>query len=415
MNLHPIPAKWMLRGIKASSGLIKGQASSVPGDNLVPGFSASGQDVWFPASYATASGPGIILSAVGARCGKVFLSELPHWGTVANTASWGIAQGWSPRFVWYVLNDEQFWLKGGAAQPYVLVPESLSKPVVNFDLEDQTAIAAFLDRETAEIDAFIADQEELIALLTERRAATISHAVTKGLDPSAPMKDSGVPWLGEVPENWSIGQAKHYGEISLGKMLQDKPSRDAQIKAPYLRAANVQPGGALALESLKEMYFSAYELGRLQLLRGDVIIVEGGVGGFGRAAHVDQDFDGWGFQNSIIRLRPTGRVISGRFVAYQFIHLREVGYIEMAASVTSMPHFTVDKVSKTEVAWPQLLEQELISDHLDRETAEIDATIADAREAIALSKERRAALISAAVTGKIDVRQHGSRAHEGVE
>lgn len=280
---------------------------------------------------------------------------------------------------------------------------------------EQMAVVAFLDRETAEIDAFIADQEELIALLTERRSATISHAVTQGLDPAAPMKNSGVDWLGDVPSYWTLGQAKHFGSITLGKMLQDTSTREATFSTRYMRAANVQPGGMLALDDVKEMYFSHHEVQRLQLLRGDVVIVEGGVGGFGRAAHVAHDLDGWGFQNSIIRLRPQEGVVSGKFVAYQFIHLREVGYIEMAASVTSMPHFTVDKVSKTKVAWPQYTEQKAIADYLDRETAEIDATITDAREAIALSKERRAALISAAVTGKIDVRGHGASIHEGVK
>lgn len=316
------------------------------------------------------------------------------------------------RYLFYVLNEDGFKQIGVAemtgAGGLRRVPDRVVRDY-RIDLptlRSQCAIANFLDRETAEIDAFVADQEELIALLTERRAAAISHAVTKGLDSSVPMKDSGIEWIGTVPEHWDVGQAKHYGTLTLGKMLQDSPTDDAVRLAQYMRAANVQPEGRLALHDVKEMWFSPRELARLELMRGDVVIVEGGVGGFGRAAHVDEDLSGWGFQNSIIRIRPGAQVNSGRFVTYQFLHLRAVGYIEMAASVTSMPHFTVDKVSKTLVSWPSFEEQELIADHLDRETAEIDATITDAREAIALSKERRAALISAAVKGKIDVRNH---------
>ena len=270
-------------------------------------------------------------------------------------------------------------------------------------IEEQVAIVAFLDRETAEIDAFIADQEELIGVLAERRAATISHAVTKGLDLSVLMKDSGVPWLGSVPEHWSVGQLKNVGELVLGKMLQPVESPSAPILYRYMRAANVQPDGHLDLKTSKEMWFSASEIRRLALRRGDVVIVEGGVGGYGRASFVYKDLVGWAFQNSIIRLTPNPEC-DGRFVTFVFLHLRRVGYIEMVASVTSMPHFTLDKAEKTQIAWPDLDEQSRICDYLDRETAELDAAFAEAREAVALSRERRAALISAAVTGKIDVR-----------
>jgi type I restriction enzyme S subunit len=271
----------------------------------------------------------------------------------------------------------------------------------------QRVLADFLDHETAEIDAFIADQEELIGLLAERRAATISHAVTKGLHPNVPMKDSGVKWLGEVPEHWAVGQLKNVGELTLGKMLAPSESSQASIRLSYMRAANVQPLGNLDLTSVKEMWFTPDEARKLSLQRGDVVIVEGGVGGYGRAAFLTEDLMGWAFQNSIIRLRPFVKC-DGRFATYVLLHLRQVGYIKMVASVASMPHFTLEKVESTEISWPERAEQAAISDYLDHETAEVDATIADAREAISLSRERRAALISAAVTGKIDVREHGA-------
>ncbi|MGQ3382304.1 restriction endonuclease subunit S [Glutamicibacter sp. TV12E] len=268
---------------------------------------------------------------------------------------------------------------------------------------EQKCIVAYLDRELDEIDAFIADQEELIELLSERRTATITSAVTKGLDPNAPLKNSGVEWLGKVPEHWSIGLCKNTSMITLGKMLQPARKSTDDTYAPYLRAANVQPQGRLDLQSTKSMWFTNSELSRLDLRAGDTVIVEGGVGGFGRAAFIDRDLIGWGFQNSIVRLRPY-KGFSSKFLTFAFLHLREAGYISMAASVTSMPHFTAEKVAATVLVWPREAEQAEIAAYLDRETAAIDAAIADAREAIALSKERRAAVISAAVTGKIDVR-----------
>lgn len=280
------------------------------------------------------------------------------------------------------------------------------------DPDEQLAIAEYLDQETAEIDGFIADQEALIWLLNERRAATITQAVTKGIDPTVPIKDSGLEWLGTVPNHWDVGRTKHVGTIVLGKMLQPAAKGSDDIERTYLRAANVQPLGRLALSSKKSMWFSRAELARLTLRAGDVVIVEGGVGGFGRAAYVDQDLSGWAFQNSIIRIRPASS-FDGRFVNYAFLHLREVEYIHMAASVTSMPHFTAEKVEGTLIGWPEYDEQREIADYLDRETEEIDAAIEDAKQAIVLSKERRTALISAAVTGKIDVRDHVRAGAEG--
>lgn len=272
-------------------------------------------------------------------------------------------------------------------------------------LEEQRAIALFLDHETAEIDAFIADQQELIRLLNERRAATITRAVTKGLNSDVPTKNSRIGWLGEVPQHWDVGATKNLGTIALGKMLTPSSTSESDVEAPYLRAANVQPIGRLHLGDHKLMWFTPNEAKRLTLRAGDVVIVEGGVGGYGRSAYILENLEGWGFQNSIVRIRPTAGV-DGRFVTYSFLHLRHCGYIEMTSSVSSMPHFTAEKVGATIIAWPGAIEQSKIADYLDIETAEIDAAIADAKEVIELSKERRAALISAAVTGKIDVRNH---------
>jgi type I restriction enzyme S subunit len=109
-------------------------------------------------------------------------------------------------FIWYLTNNESWWEKGGTAQPFVRVSESLSRKLAIPSLDEQRTISAFLDRETAKIDALVAEQEQLIALLKEKRQAVISHAVTKGLDPTVPMKDSGVDWLGEVPAHWKIAR-----------------------------------------------------------------------------------------------------------------------------------------------------------------------------------------------------------------
>lgn len=197
--------------MNAFTGLIKGQAFLEDGPGLVPGYSASGQDVWVPRELSRGMGPGIVLSSVGARCGKTFLADAPVWGTVANTSSWGISPSWYPRFVHYVLNREDFWIRGGSAQPYVQIVPSLSQPVALLSKSQQIEIAKFLDRETAQIDDLITKQERLIEVLAEKRQAIITHAVTKGLDPNAPTKPSGVPWLGDVPMHWSV---RKFGQVT---------------------------------------------------------------------------------------------------------------------------------------------------------------------------------------------------------
>ncbi len=264
----------------------------------------------------------------------------------------------------------------------------------------QDLVVRHLDRETAEIDAFIADQEELIALLTERRAATISHAVTKGLDQTAPMKDSGVEWLGAVPAHWSIGRVGFVYTLTLGKMVNaNAPEGEPR---PYLRAANIQERG-VDISEVKVMPVTAAEAASLTLKAGDVVVVEGGAG-YGRSDVLTRDLVGWSFQNHIIRVRPS-RNQEPRYLDYTIKALRSKGHFEAISAYATIPNLSSEKLAKIEFPFLPLAEQVAISDYLDHEIAELDAAITDAREAVALSKERRSALISAAVTGKIDVRR----------
>lgn len=314
----------------------------------------------------------------------------------------------SAEFLFYVLNEDRFKQLGVAemtgAGGLKRVPDRV---VRDFEVDlptraEQDVIVSFLDRETAEIDAFIADQEELIGLLTERRAATITHAVTKGLRPSAPMKDSGVEWLGEVPASWAVGPMSRWCTVTLGKMLDaGKPAPAGSEPRPYLRAANIRPGW-ISLNSVYEMPMRPAEVSNLNLLAGDLLVVEGGAT-VGTNAVVRDDMPGWTYQKTINRVR-SARGPSTRFIGYYLDVLRLRGVIEMISAASTFQHLTAEKLGALTLAAPSATESVTIADYLDHETAELDAAVADAREAIALSKERRAALISAAVTGKIDVR-----------
>jgi len=203
-----------------------------------------------------------------------------------------------------------------------------------------------------------------------------------------------------LPHGWLAGQVKNAATVTIGKMLQSKDS-GGDARAPYMRAANVQPNGVLALYDVNEMWFGEAELEQLSIRAGDVVVVEGGQGGFGRAAFIDQDLPGWGFQNSINRLRPIGD-FDGRFIAFYLIALRASGFIRAYSNVVSMPHLTAEKLARIPILLPPVEVQHAIADYLDRETARIDALIEEQQRLIEMLRERRESAIRAVLMRGLD-------------
>jgi type I restriction enzyme S subunit len=199
-----------------------------------------------------------------------------------------------------------------------------------------------------------------------------------------------------LPDRWAAAQVKNLATVTLGKMLQSVDFGD-DLEAPYLRAANVQPDGILDLEDSQTMWFGRAELSSLNILQGDVVVVEGGQGGFGRAAYVARDLDGWGFQNSINRLRPVADT-DGRYLAYYLIALRSSGYLRAYCNVVSMPHLTAEKLSAVQIPVPPPDEQHAIADSLDSETARIDTLIEEQRRLIGMLADRKRAVLDSVVT-----------------
>ncbi len=269
-------------------------------------------------------------------------------------------------------------------------------------LQEQGLIADFLDAETAKIDSLIAKQEQLIATLREDRTATINHAVTKGLNPGVDFKESSIEWAGEIPAGWPVTKIKRLFTVTLGKMLQSEPRSDADLLQPYLRAAHIPPTG-FTTEGVTEMWFSPEEARELDLRGGDVVVVEGGMGGYGRCDLVPHDLVGWGFQNSINRLRPRNGAI-GEYVMYALQMAREHGFIEALCSVSTMPHLTAEKLGEMRIPGPTAEQQREIVEFLNDACSKIDRLIAKANEVVGRLREYRSALITDAVTGKIDVR-----------
>ena len=249
-------------------------------------------------------------------------------------------------------------------------------PYVDCSRSTQRTIADFLDRETGEIDTMLAALDELTETLRQRRVQAIQSAVRSSR---------------------SIGIGLML-DVKLGKMLQTKPKSPTDRLQPYLRAAHIQPGGRLDLAiDTKEMYFLEYEAEALSLRAGDAVIVEGGAG-FGRAACLTEDMPGWGFQNSIIRLR--GASADTRYVVYALQAALESGEIAMACNAATFAHFTAEKVEGFRIPYHGPDQHRRIADHLDEVTGRIDAMVAKVAELKALLVERRAALITDVVTGR---------------
>ncbi len=300
-------------------------------------------------------------------------------------------------------------LANPGAVPFVNESQMRETPVVIGPLPEQRAIADFLDRETARIDALVAKKERLIDLLQEKRSALISHTVTRGLpadaaaqaglDPTVPMKDSRVEWLGEVPAHWEIVPVYVRYEVALGKMLNLKRIRGDWL-GKYIRNIDVQ-WDSVNTRDLPQMDFGPVERDRYRLELGDLLVCEGGE--VGRTAVWQGALEECFYQKAIHRVRPRSQRDVPRFFYYVMYSLAKRGVFVAGSNPNTINHLTAIQLSHYRLIFPPSDEQYAIVKFLDRETAKIDALVTRVREAIDRLKELRQALISAALTGKIDV------------
>ena len=266
--------------------------------------------------------------------------------------------------------------------------------------EERQAIISFLDSETSKIDALVAEQERLMVLLKEKRQAVISHAVTEGLDPNVPMKASAVEWLGNVPAAWNVKRLKYIAAgVTVGVVVM--PSQYyAEEGIPALRSLNVRE---MAISMDDVVYFdraSNEMLSKSMLHTDDLVVVR--TGKPGTTAVIGPELDGANCIDLIL-IRRSPHFVS-RFVAYVMnSEVCRVQY-EAGAEGAIQQHFNIETAGNLRMPVPPLDEQEAIVAFLDAKIGTLDALTAEAERAINLLGERRAALISAAVTGKIDVR-----------
>jgi type I restriction enzyme S subunit len=291
----------------------------------------------------------------------------------------------------------------GAKMPRVSWEFMANMPCPTPPIPEQQTIATFLDRETAKIDALVAEQENLIALLKEKRQAVISHAVTKGLDPSVPMKDSGIEWLGEVPAHWEVAPLKRDIEF-LTSGSRGWADHYADEGAIFIRIGNLTRGSLnLDLTDLQRVEVPEGVEGERTLVRpGDIVFsITAYLGSVAvipamlKTAYVSQH---------VALARLAKRLFNSYWVGYVTLSVIGTTHFDTAAYGGTKIQLSLGDVADLPITTPPLKEQLQIINYLDTETAKLDTLTAEAQRGIDLLKERRSALISAAVTGKIDVR-----------
>jgi type I restriction enzyme S subunit len=266
-------------------------------------------------------------------------------------------------------------------------------------LPEQTQIATFLDRETAKIDALVAEQRRLMALLKEKRQAVISHVVTRGLNPHAPMKPSGIEWLGDVPEHWDVLKGAMIGTLFGSEQVPEDAVLD-EGDLPYIKV------GSLSRDSFEveswDYFVDISVTANYRPHNGYIVFPKRGAAIFtnkvnivDRPSLIDPNLMGW----------KIGERAVTAFIAYA-LKCRKLDEI---ADVSTVPQINNKHIAPERFAVPPVEEQHQIVTYLCAESAKFDALTAEAQRAIDLLQERRTALISAAVTGQIDVRENIQR------
>jgi type I restriction enzyme S subunit len=348
----------------------------------------------------------VIIAMYGATIGKL---SLVHFPACVNQACcvFGVSPIIHQKFLF-------FWLLGFRAR-IISMASGGGQPNISQDilrnlrlslppLPEQQAIAAFLDREVGKIDGLVEEQRRLIALLAEKRRAVISHAVTRGLNPAAPLKPSGVDWLGNIPAHWAVGKLGYYSKLQSGFAFPSEAFGSDGVAV--VKMTNLDRGRADLSDAARIPESDA--LLRVALRENDLVWGMSGsvgeTGSLGNFARISVDDLPCQLNQRVGRFLNMINTLSLDFleIIIQARYFKE----QILLWVTGTAQFNIssEQVESCKIAVPPQDEQAGIVRHLKEKLVGFDALSAEADRAVALLLERRAALISAAVTGKIDVR-----------
>jgi type I restriction enzyme S subunit len=354
----------------------------------------------------------ILIAKTGATIGKLGL--IPEHIKEANTTS-SVGKltvdktRFNPKYILYCFQSralqDQIWLEASqkSAQPGFNIDDLIVFEFLAPDLNDQSKIVEFLDRQTAIIDQLIQQKEKLIDLLKEKRQAVINEAVTKGLDPNAKMKDSGIEWLGEIPEHWTISRIKYLSSViskgttpsTEGKGLVDQGIR--YLKAENIKDSEVSPEPEFYIDD------ETHEiLKRSQLKENDILFVIAGAT-IGKVAILSKELTPANTNQAVsfIRLKENE---NHKFVHYWLTSSKIHSQIWLQAVQSAQPNLSMENLGNFPIPYPSSMDQTRIVNYLVEKTSELEKLIKSNFEVIEKLKEYRQSIISEAVTGKIDVR-----------
>ncbi|KKH45970.1 restriction endonuclease subunit S [Methanosarcina sp. 1.H.A.2.2] len=316
-------------------------------------------------------------------------------------------------FVWFPklkLNSEYLYYIFTSGEPY----KGLGKLGTQLNLNTETVgnisiplppeeyeineIVSFLDRETSLIDMLVEKKQHFIELLEEKRAALISHTVTKGLDHDVPTKYSGIEWIGEIPERWEVNKLKHSASINPNVLPENT---DPEFVLKYVDIGNV--GLGKMVDSPKEMKFIDAPSRARKVVRENDIIISTVRTYLKAILHLINPEPNLIVSTGFAVLRPRS-FVNHRYLFYLIRSNQFIDSVMSHSEGVSYPAINSSSLGDLPICYPPLPEQQAIASYLDRETAQIDTLLEKIKQSIEYLKEYRTALISDAVTGKIDVR-----------
>ncbi len=276
----------------------------------------------------------------------------------------------------------------------VLIPYPPSK--------EQQQIANFLDKATAKIDTLIEKQTKQIELLKEKRQAVISHAVTKGINPNVPMKDSGVEWLGVIPEHWGTSPLKFLISEPLMYGANESADRDNPNDPRYIRITDIKKDGTLHEHTFKSL---PIEIAKPYLLKENSLLLTRTGATVGKSFLYEISWGVACFAGYLIKAVISPNKALSKYVYYFTNTHNYWQWLKSSQIQATIENVSAEKYSSLSLPVPSLAEQRQIVEYIDDKTSKIDILIEKSNKSIELLKEKRTALISAAVTGKIDVRE----------
>lgn len=397
-----VPESWTVCRLKNLATIKNGQDyKSVQTDDGYPVMGSGGQFTF--ASKFMYDKPSVLLGRKGTIDKPLYINE-PFW-TVDTMYYTELNEGFDAKYLHYLALTIQF----SRYSTNTALPSMTQEHLSNYKFSvpkaesERKKITEFLDLETAKIDNLIEKQQQLIELLKEKRQAVISHAVTKGLNPDVPMKDSGVEWLGEVPEHWKIKRCKNLfnfvtsGSRGWAGFYSDEG--DLFFRIANLTRDSINP----KLDSIQYVTPPKGSEGeRSKIKENDLLISI--TADLGSVCAADGSISGGYVSQHVSLCRPGRLVASSRWLAYFVLSDTAKEQLQGAGYGGTKFQLSLEDIRDLFIAYPPKSEQIKIASYLDERLSDLDGLDHRAHNLIELLRERRTALISAAVTGKIDVR-----------